>query len=49
LLRICGAKIDHFDEKVVYNGLQLSFGPRIVLHPSFGVTLKELKNRFEGL
>lgn len=33
----------------MYNELQLSFGPRIVLHPSFGVTLKELKSRFEGL
>lgn len=49
LLRISGAEVEDGAEEVEYRGLKLRFGPRVVLHPSFGVTLKELKSRLGGL
>jgi len=28
--------------------MKIAFGPKVVLHPSFGVTLKEIRNKIKG-
>ncbi|CAD8120011.1 unnamed protein product [Paramecium sonneborni] len=49
LLRMAGVTIpDSISDEVNYNGLEFKFGPKIVLHPSFGVTLSEIKSRIKG-
>jgi len=28
--------------------MKIAFGPKVVLHPSFGVTLKEIRDKIKG-
>lgn len=35
-------------EESDYNGIKLAFGPKVLLDPTFGVTLKELKSKLQG-
>ncbi len=29
--------------------MKIAFGPKVVLHPSFGVTLKEIRDKIKGI
>ena len=42
LLELAGVKIERAQEKTDFGGIEYAFGPKIVLHPSFGVTVKEI-------
>lgn len=50
LLRLAGAQIEYQseDNKINFYGITYNFGPKIVLHPNFGVTLAEIKNNLKG-
>lgn len=50
LLRMCGVKIDSQDQatELEFAGVKANFYPTVVLHPSFGVTLQELRQRIKG-
>lgn len=45
ILRLCGAEIEEATEEKTLAGIPLKFGPKIIMHPSFGVTLAEVKQR----
>ena len=46
LLKQCGLKLEPETIKKFKHGINVKYGARICLHPSFGVTLKEIKHRF---
>ncbi len=50
LLKIAGVQIEDppQEKKQTFAKIEHNFGPRIVLKPSFGVTLKEIKSKFKG-
>ena len=51
ILKICGVEFEAEKETVVksYAGIPIHSSARIVLNPSFGVTLREIKNKIKGL
>ena len=50
LLKLCDVNFEDTDDSdlVDYQGIKLLNGPKILIYPSFGVTLKELQNKFSG-
>jgi hypothetical protein len=46
VLEKLGVEIERATEPVDYSGIKVTFGPRILIDPSFGITFKELKSRF---
>eukprot|EP00331_Platyophrya_macrostoma_P010990 CAMPEP_0176432794 /NCGR_PEP_ID=MMETSP0127-20121128/15599_1 /TAXON_ID=938130 /ORGANISM="Platyophrya macrostoma, Strain WH" /LENGTH=570 /DNA_ID=CAMNT_0017815019 /DNA_START=18 /DNA_END=1730 /DNA_ORIENTATION=- len=50
LLKIVGVDVEQPapEHKQDFEGIEINFGAKVVLKPSFGVTLKELKSRFQG-
>lgn len=48
MLELVGVHIDYNTEPENYNGIQLAFGPKVLLDPTFALTLNELKNKFKG-
>eukprot|EP01016_Furgasonia_blochmanni_P023974 TRINITY_DN2581_c0_g1_i1.p2 TRINITY_DN2581_c0_g1~~TRINITY_DN2581_c0_g1_i1.p2 ORF type:complete len:291 (-),score=101.80 TRINITY_DN2581_c0_g1_i1:273-1040(-) len=51
ILRICGANVEQprAEDERSYAGIKLNFGPKVVISPSFGVTLAEIRNKVKGL
>lgn len=43
-----GVDIDYNTEPQDFNGMKLAFGPKIVLDPSFAISVKELRQKFQG-
>jgi len=41
-------EIEYNTEPVDYQGIKLAFGPKILMDPSFAITIKELKEKFVG-
>ena len=39
MLKLAGVEIDNETEKTDYNGMSFPFGPKILLDPTFGITL----------
>jgi UDP-sugar pyrophosphorylase len=48
LEKIAGVKIEKDTELVDYSGIKLAFGPKILLDPTFAITLQELREKFKG-
>jgi len=49
ILKIAGVHVEEAKgEAQNYGGIEYKYGPKIVLSPAFGITLKEVKSRFEG-
>ena len=50
LLSFCGVDIEktNWTDIKDFHGIKLIDGPKILIHPSFGVTLKELQDKFSG-
>jgi UDP-sugar pyrophosphorylase len=48
MLELIGVKINRATETTDCSGILLPFGPKIVLEPSFALTLTELRSRFAG-
>ena len=46
MLELVGVNIDYSTQPEDYNGIKLAFGPKILLDPTFALTLKELKEKF---
>ena len=46
MLKLAGVEID--EEKDVSEGLKFPFGPKILMDPTFAITLQELKTKFKG-
>ena len=49
ILEKIGVEIERATEPVDYSGIKVTFGPRILIDPSFGITIKELRSKFEGV
>lgn len=48
MLTLAGVQIDYAKEKQNFNGMQFAFGPKVLLDPTFAITLAELKTKFQG-
>jgi len=48
LLELAGARVEYSQEKQTFEGISYCFGPLVVLHPSFGVTIEEISRRIKG-
>jgi hypothetical protein len=48
MLELIGVKINRQTETTDCAGIPLPFGPKILLEPSFALTLADLRLRFEG-
>ena len=48
VLEKAGVKIIRNDKAEDYSGIQLAFGPRILLDPTFAISFSELKQKFIG-
>lgn len=50
ILKIIGVEVEKPapEDKQDYDGIEINWGAKLVLKPSFGVTLKEIKSRFAG-
>ena len=46
MLTIAGVEIDYAKDKENYNGMQFAFGPKVLIDPTFAITLAELKQKF---
>ncbi len=42
MLELAKVKIERQTEVTEYAGVKVSFGPKILMHPSFALTFKEL-------
>ena len=51
VLKIVGVDVEQPgpDSKQDFEGIEITFGAKVILKPSFGVTLKEIKSRFAGI
>jgi hypothetical protein len=49
MLEKAGVQIEYNTEVEDYNGIKLAFGPKILLDPTFALTLNELKAKFQGV
>ena len=49
-MKIIGVEVEKPapEDKQDYDGIEINWGAKLVLKPSFGVTLKEIKSRFAG-
>ena len=48
MLKLAGVEVETETEKTNYNGMSFSFGPKILLDPTFAITFQEIKNKFQG-
>ena len=48
MLAIAGVQIDYETEQKDYNGAKFAFGPKILMDPTFAITLAEIKEKFKG-
>lgn len=48
MLELVGVNIEYATEKQSYHGMQFAFGPKVLLDPSFAITMQELKEKFQG-
>jgi len=48
MLAIAGVQIDYETEQKDYNGGKYAFGPKILMDPTFAITLAEVKEKFKG-
>jgi len=48
ILKIAGVEIDPATGVKSLGGIEYNYGPKIVLHPSFGLTLKDIKKKIVG-
>lgn len=48
ILEIIGVQIQKNTLPTDYSGIQLAFGPKILLDPTFAITLNDIKEKFEG-
>jgi len=48
MLEIVGVKIERETETTEFAGLPIAFGPKILLEPTFALTLAQLRQRFPG-
>ena len=46
MLEKVGVEIEYNTEPENYNGIKLAFGPKILLDPTFALTMNELKHKF---
>jgi hypothetical protein len=46
MLELIGVKINRQTETTDCSGIPLAFGPKIVLEPSFALSLAELRTKF---
>lgn len=46
MLKLAGVEID--EEEDVSEGMQFPFGQKILMDPTFAITLQELKGKFKG-
>lgn len=49
MLEKVGVEIEYNTEAEDYSGIKLAFGPKILLDPTFALTLSELKHKFQGV
>lgn len=45
LLRLGGATVGSSGEELKFHGMSVNWGARVVLHPSFGVSVSEIRER----
>ena len=45
---LCGVLIENPDEAKEYGGIQIKFGPRVLIDPTFAITVSELKRKITG-
>ena len=45
LERLGNVQVERNEEKTNYGGIELSFGPFVIIHPSFALTFNELKEK----
>lgn len=50
VLKLCGASIEGTTEDDIkdFNGIKIRDGAKVFIHPSFGVTIKELQDKITG-
>lgn len=48
MLEIAGVEVELETEPTDLNGMQFAFGPKILMDPSFAITLAELKEKFQS-
>ena len=48
LEKVLGVQIERQDQLEDYSGIKLAFGPKIVLDPTFALSIKELRSKFVG-
>ena len=48
ILEKIGVEIERAQDLIDYSGINLAFGPRIHIDPSFGITYNDLRSKFEG-
>lgn len=48
MLEIAGVKVERESEVQEYGGINLKFGPKVFIDPSFALTLSELRSKFTG-
>ena len=48
VLKLCGVQVQGEQKKLSLSGIELPGVPRVVLMPSFGVTLKEIRDKIKG-
>lgn len=48
MLELAGVKIERSEDAQEFAGIPWKFGPKIMLEPSFALTFKDLKDKFEG-
>ena len=51
LLKMIGVEVEDATEEDIkdFNGIKLKDGAKVFIHPSFGVTMKEIQDKFEGV
>lgn len=50
MLEIAGVEVEKPPKEATktFAGIDYNFGPKVILKPSFGTTVKEIKSRFSG-
>ena len=48
LEKIANVEIEYGDTPISYSGITYAFGPKILLDPTFAITLKEIRDKFKG-
>ena len=51
LLRLAGVEVEEppKENSQNFSGIDYNFGPKIIIKPSFGTTIKEIRSRFSGM